>query len=162
MNSVVIVSGEQQRDTAISTRIHSPPNSPPIQAATEHWAEFRLLCSRSLLFNPFKYNSVYISIPNSLILPSPNLSYPSNHNLVFEVWVCFCFVCEFICIIPFYFLKYVFIWLHWLLVLACGFFGLGMQTLFFFFSQTLNCGIWDLGPPPGIKPRTPCIGSAES
>ena len=31
-NNVVIVSNEQQRDSAIY--IHSPPNSPPIQAAT--------------------------------------------------------------------------------------------------------------------------------
>ena len=31
------------------TCIHSPPNSPPIQAATQHWAEFPVLYSRSLL-----------------------------------------------------------------------------------------------------------------
>ena len=29
--------------------VHSPPNSPPIQAATHHWAEFPVLCSMSLL-----------------------------------------------------------------------------------------------------------------
>ena len=34
INSVVRVSVEQQRDSAIQTRIHSLPDSPPIQAAT--------------------------------------------------------------------------------------------------------------------------------
>ena len=33
------------------TCIHSPPNPPPTQAATEHWAEFPVLDSRSLLEN---------------------------------------------------------------------------------------------------------------
>ena len=45
--------------------IHSPPNSPPIQAATSHWAEFPLLHSRSVLVIHFNYSSVYMSIPNS-------------------------------------------------------------------------------------------------
>ena len=44
----------------IYTCIHSSPNSPPIQAATEHWAEFLGLYSRSLLVIHFKYSSVYM------------------------------------------------------------------------------------------------------
>jgi len=43
-------------------RIHSPPNSPPIQAAASHWAEPPVLYSRSLPLIHFKYGSVYMSI----------------------------------------------------------------------------------------------------
>ena len=38
------------------TCIHSPLNSPPIQAATKHWAEFLVLYSRTLLVIYFKYS----------------------------------------------------------------------------------------------------------
>ena len=49
-NDAVIVSGEQLRDSVIHKHcIHSPPNSPPIQAAKEHWGELPVLYSRSLL-----------------------------------------------------------------------------------------------------------------
>ena len=58
------------------TCIHSPPNSPPIQAATWHWAEFPVLYSRSLLVIHFKYSRVYMSIPKSLIIPFPHPSRP--------------------------------------------------------------------------------------
>ena len=37
--------------------MHSPPNSPPIQAATWHWAEFPVLYSRTLLGIHFKYKA---------------------------------------------------------------------------------------------------------
>ena len=47
------------------------PKLPPIQAATQHWAEFHVLYGRSLLVIHFKYSSVYLSIPNSLTTPSP-------------------------------------------------------------------------------------------
>ena len=39
------------------TCIYSPANSPPIQAATSHWAEFPALHSRSLLVIHFKHCS---------------------------------------------------------------------------------------------------------
>ena len=56
--------------------IHSPPNSPPIQAATQHWAEFPVLYSRIALVIYFKYSNVYMSISNSLTTlffhPSPS------------------------------------------------------------------------------------------
>ena len=48
-------------------------NSHPIQPATQHWAEFHVLSSRSLLVHCFKYSSVYLLIPNSLTIPSPIL-----------------------------------------------------------------------------------------
>ena len=46
------------------TCICSPLNSPSIRPATSHWAEFHVLYSRSLLVIHFKYNSVYMSIPD--------------------------------------------------------------------------------------------------
>ena len=46
--------------------VHSPPNSPPIQATTSHAAESPVLHIGSLLVIHFKYSSVYMSIPNSL------------------------------------------------------------------------------------------------
>ena len=46
--------------------IHSPLNSPPVQVATSHRAEFPVLDGRSLLVIHFKYSSVYMSISNSL------------------------------------------------------------------------------------------------
>ena len=58
----------------IYTYIHSPPSSPPIQAATWHWAEFPVLHSRALLAIHFKYSSVYMSILNSLTMTSPHPS----------------------------------------------------------------------------------------
>ena len=54
-NNIVIVSGEQQRDSAIHMCIHSPPNSPPIQTVSSHWAEFHVLYCRSLLVIHLKY-----------------------------------------------------------------------------------------------------------
>ena len=53
------------------TCILSYPNSPPIQAATWHWAEFPLLYSRSLLVTHFKYSNVYTTFPKSLTVPFP-------------------------------------------------------------------------------------------
>ena len=67
------------------TCIHSPPNSPPIQAATWHWAEFPVLSSRSLLVLHVKYSSVSMSIPNSMTIPSPILA-PGNHEVITEYW----------------------------------------------------------------------------
>ena len=34
--NAVTVSGRQQKGSATHTRLDSPPNSPPVQAATEH------------------------------------------------------------------------------------------------------------------------------
>ena len=66
INNVVIVSTEQQRALSHTyTCIHSLPKPPPIQAATEHWAEFPVLYRRSLLVIHFKYSSMYMSVPNS-------------------------------------------------------------------------------------------------
>ena len=56
----------------------SPPSSPPIQAATYYWAEFPVLYSRTLLVIHFKYSSMCMFIPNSIILSSPILP-PGNY-----------------------------------------------------------------------------------
>ena len=48
--------------------------------------------------------------------------------------------------------KYLFIWLCWVSVAACGIFHLSYAM------QTLSCGKWDLGPWSGIKPRPPALG----
>ena len=43
-----------------------PANTPPIQAATWHWAELPVLYSRSVMVIYFEYSRVYMSIPNCL------------------------------------------------------------------------------------------------
>ena len=61
--------GEQQ-GTQPHIHMHPlPPNSPPIQAAISHQAEFPALCSGSLPTLHFKYSSVYMSIPKFLTVP---------------------------------------------------------------------------------------------
>ena len=54
------------------TCIRSPLNSPSVQAATWHWPEVLVLYRRSLLLIHFKHSRVYMSIPNSLTIPSPH------------------------------------------------------------------------------------------
>ena len=56
------ISGGHQRNSAIHihtytyTCIHSPPDFSRIQAATQHWAEFPVPFSRSLVFIHFRYS----------------------------------------------------------------------------------------------------------
>ena len=57
------------------------PRLPPIQAATQHWAEFPVLYTRSSLVIHFQYGSVSMSIPNSLTIPSPILPF-GNRKIV--------------------------------------------------------------------------------
>ena len=59
-----MVSGGQPMDSAYIS-IHSPPNSPPIQAALWHWAEFPVLSSRSLLVLHVTYSALGFLIPLS-------------------------------------------------------------------------------------------------
>ena len=70
----MIVSGGQQRGSAIGMHVSIPPqtllpSSLPHNIEQHSWAH-----SRSLLVIHFKYNSVYMSIPNTLTIPSPQLS----------------------------------------------------------------------------------------
>ena len=64
------------------TCFHSSSNSPPIQATTQHWTEFHVLYSKSLLVIHFRYGSVYMSIPNYLTVPSPHLSPHVRHKFI--------------------------------------------------------------------------------
>ena len=70
------------------------PQHPPIQAATQHWAEFHVLYNRSLLVIHFKY-SVYMTFSKSLSIPSLG-----NHKLFSKSVSLFLF-CNFICNIYF-------------------------------------------------------------
>ena len=70
MNSVVIVSGEQQRDLAIHMHVSILPQTP----LPSRWPHTQCN-SRSLLIIHFKYSSVYMSTPNS-----PAALHPSNHK----------------------------------------------------------------------------------
>ena len=110
------------------TRIHFPPNSPPIQAATWHWAEFPVLYGRSLLGVHVKCSCLYMSIPNSLTIPCPILP-AGNHKLLLSLWVCFCFVSKFICITSF--------WIP----------HIRDVTWYFSFSDLLRSVWHSLGPP---------------
>ena len=58
INNVRVSSAQQSKPRHTYTCIHSLPNSFPILAATQHWTEFSVLYSRSLLVIHFKYSSV--------------------------------------------------------------------------------------------------------
>ena len=78
-------SGEQQRDSAIYMCVCvcvyvcvcgcvSILPQTPLSSKLAHnkWAEFPALYRRSLFAIPFKYNSVYMSTPDSLTILSPH------------------------------------------------------------------------------------------
>ena len=89
----MIVSGEWRKDSAIRT-IHSPPNPPPIQAATLHWAEFRELLFKpwvALSPNPPGYTrercqrwEVYYQTEDCYIPFSTNVLLKSIHKCLFS------------------------------------------------------------------------------
>ena len=83
-NNVVIVSGEQQRVSAIHIHIYILLQT-PLPSRLPNNIEQSSLClySRSLLVIHFRYSSMYTATPNSLTLPSPcPHPSPSNHKLV--------------------------------------------------------------------------------
>ena len=50
INNTMIISGEQQRDSAIHIHVSVlPPTPPAIQDAREHWTEIPVLCGASLI-----------------------------------------------------------------------------------------------------------------
>ena len=57
-----------------NTYIYSLSNFFPISVMKEYWAEFPVLCRRSLLAVYLKYSSMYLSIPNSLTILSSHSS----------------------------------------------------------------------------------------
>ena len=65
--------------------------------------------------------------------------------------------------------QYLFVWLCWVLVVACGIFFSFTCGIFSYGMQDLSCStgalsssMWDTVPWPGIKPRPPCIGGMWS
>ena len=110
INNVVIISGEPQKDLAIYIYVcvcvcvcvySASPKLPPIQAATQHSAEFPVLYSRSLLVIHFKYRGMNMFIPNSLTDPLPLLPpYTTTINSSSKS-VSLCRVINFLCIISF-------------------------------------------------------------
>lgn len=80
INNVMMVSGKQQRDSAIHIHESIFPNYPPIPGATSHWVA-PMLYSRSLLIHD-KCCSVYVSITKLLTIPSPHVkAYIITHTL---------------------------------------------------------------------------------
>ena len=75
MNSVVIVSGEQQRDSAIHIHVSILPQTPSHPGCHITLSKVPCAYSRSLLATHFKYSSVYMSTPNCL-----TTHFPSNHS----------------------------------------------------------------------------------
>ena len=69
MNNVVIVSGEQWRDSAIYIHVSILPKV-PLPSRRAHNTEFHVLYNSSLLVIHFEYGSMYMIFPNSLIIPS--------------------------------------------------------------------------------------------
>ena len=60
----------------------------------------------------------------------------------------FVFSVTFFCFVSWF---YLFIWLHWVLVVAWGIFSYGLWTL--------SSGMWDLVPRPWIQPDLPALGT---
>ena len=72
INHVVVISGEQWRDSAIHIHVSILPQTPLLsRLAHNSWAEFHVLCNRSLLVIHFKCSSVYMTFPKSLTIPFP-------------------------------------------------------------------------------------------
>ena len=101
-NNVVIVWGEQWRDSAIHIYVSIVPQI-PFPFTPPHNTEQSSTYYTVLLVIHFKYNSIYKSIPNSLTIPCshPSPKKPEVHSL--NLWVFFCFVRELICIFLFRF-----------------------------------------------------------
>ena len=95
INNIVIVLGEQQSNSAI--HIHNIQSPPELPSRMPHNTEQSSLyyTVRSLLANHFEYSSVYISIPNSLTIPSPQQPTVSSFSKSVSVFY------KFLCIISF-------------------------------------------------------------
>ena len=74
--SVMVVPGEQQKDSAIHIHASILPQSPLPPRCHRHWAEFPALYSRTLLFIHSIHKSLHLIIPSSQSSPPPPLG---NH-----------------------------------------------------------------------------------
>ena len=102
VEKMVIVSGEQQRDSAIHSHVSILPQTllpPRLPENTEH--SFPCYTVGAWLSLSNTYPSMYMSIPNSLTIPH-HLPFPwQPWILSLSLWVSFCFVSMLICIISF-------------------------------------------------------------
>ena len=93
-SNVVVVSSEQQRDSAVHTHVSILLKTSPPSRLPHNTEPSSRLYNRSLLVIHFKYSSVFMSIPNSLSFPRhPS---PSNHKLILQVCESLCFVSSFV------------------------------------------------------------------
>ena len=90
----MIVSGEQWRDSALHTRIHSPPNSLPSRLAHNIEQSFMCYTISFCWLSILNIAGVYMTFPKSLTIPSPQQPW-----VCLSLWVSFYFVSKFICII---------------------------------------------------------------
>ena len=70
----MIVSGGQQRGSAIGMHVSILPQTLLPSSLPHNIEQSSWVHGRSLLVIHFKYSSVYMSIPNTLTIPSPQLS----------------------------------------------------------------------------------------
>ena len=90
----VMVSGEEWRDSATHTHVSILPKT-PLSSRLSHNTQQSSLRStvgscRLLILN----TAVCVSIPNSLIIPSPSSFPPENTCSFSSLWISFCSVCQ--------------------------------------------------------------------
>ena len=94
MNTVVIVSGEQQRDSAMHIHVSILLQTPLLSRLPHNIEQSALCYGRSLLFIHFKYSRTYMLIPNSLAIPYLHSLSPATRSwfsaslLLFLVTLC--------------------------------------------------------------------------
>ena len=74
----------------------------PLLFITGYWIEFPVLYSRTLLLIHSIYNSLHLLIPKSQYSPlQPSFPLSTTSLFVLCLWVCFCFIDKFICVVSF-------------------------------------------------------------
>ena len=81
INNVVVVSGGQQKDLAIRIHVLFSPQTPLLATYIEQNSMCHTVAPCWLIH--FKYSCMYISIPNSLTVPSAHPSPLGSHTLTY-------------------------------------------------------------------------------
>ena len=89
INNVVVVSGEQQRDSAIHIHVSILPSHPGF-----HRTLSRDPYNRSLLIIHFEYGCVYMTVRNSLTIPSVHLPPRPQATIVCFLSLCLFLFCK--------------------------------------------------------------------
>ena len=80
----MIISGGQQKDSAIHIHISIVPQT-PLPSRLPCNIEQSSMCYGILVMH-LKYSSVYMPIPNSLTIPAPSIvPHTNNHKLILKV-----------------------------------------------------------------------------